>query len=217
MIIDLHLKKKEVVVVGGGREAVRKIDALLTQDCRITVIAGKIDSDILQLADEQKVFLRWENIENGDSLREFEDLILVIAATDNAFLNRELVAAAKKVPCYAYAVDDPEFSDFSHPAVINLYDTVQIAVSTGGKSPLMAGKICKRAEPVFKDLIKKEDILQIRLQEKLRKIAKEKIGGAEARKHYLVAVFKDEEIRQLLAQDKVVEAESAALRKLEDA
>ena len=203
--------------MGGGREAVRKIDALLTQDCRITVIAGKIDSDILQLADEQKVFLRWENIENGDSLREFEDLILVIAATDNAFLNRELVAAAKKVPCYAYAVDDPEFSDFSHPAVINLYDTVQIAVSTGGKSPLMAGKICKRAEPVFKDLIKKEDILQIRLQEKLRKIAKEKIDGAEARKHYLVAVFKDEEIRQLLAQDKVVEAESAALRKLEDA
>ncbi|MEC7641228.1 MAG: bifunctional precorrin-2 dehydrogenase/sirohydrochlorin ferrochelatase [Nitrospinota bacterium] len=216
MIIDLNLRQKAVVVVGGGREAFRKVDALLSQDCRITVIAVDVDHEIQRLADEKKVFLRRQNVASGDCLREFSDLILVVAATNDISLNRELVEAARGLGCYAYAVDDPEHSDFSHPAVINLHDTVQIAVSTGGKSPLMAGKIRERAEPVFRELIKKEDILQIRLQEKLRKKAKEKIDGVDARKRFLIAVFQDETIRQLLAQDKMEEAESAALRKLDN-
>ena len=49
-----------------------------------------------------------------------------------------------------------------------------------------------------------------------RKKAKEKIDGVDARKRFLIAVFQDETIRQLLAQDKMEEAESAALRKLDN-
>ncbi|MFQ5672551.1 MAG: bifunctional precorrin-2 dehydrogenase/sirohydrochlorin ferrochelatase [Nitrospinales bacterium] len=215
MIVDLNLKGRHAVVFGGGREAVRKVDALLTQDCRVTVVAESVDEELRRWAAEKKIDLLQRRVENGDCLRQFDNLLLVIAATDDASLNRRLVETAKALCCYAYAVDDPEHSDFRHPAVINLYDTVQIAVSTQGKSPLMAGKIRDRIEPVLRNLVTREDILQIRLQEKMRTVAKHELAGADARKRFLVNMLQDEEIKSLLEQGKLKEAETAALNKLQ--
>jgi len=214
MIVDLNLKGRQAVVFGGGREAVRKVDALLTQECRITVVAEKVDEELLRRAAEKKIGLLRRRVENGDCLRQFDNLLLVIAATDDAPLNRRLVEAAKALRCYAYAVDDPEHSDFRHPAVINLYDAVQIAVSTQGKSPLMAREIRDRAEPVLRELVTREDILQIRLQEKIRPVAKDKLTGADTRKRFLVNLLRDKDIKRLLGQGKLQEAETVALSKL---
>ena len=74
---------------------------------------------------------------------------VVMACTNDRQLNRKIVKKAKTMKCYAYASDDPEISDFAHPSVINIEDAVQIAVSTGGKSPAMARKIKLEAEKVF--------------------------------------------------------------------
>ena len=46
MIIDLNIKGKNVIVFGGGCEAVRKVGVLLTQDCHIIVVAESIHPDI---------------------------------------------------------------------------------------------------------------------------------------------------------------------------
>ena len=80
----------------------------------------------------------------------------------------------------------------------------------------MARIIRERVELLVKGLIKKEDILQIRLQEKMRTAIREKIDGQKARKQFLIALSKDEEIGQLLIQDKIAEAESEALKKLKN-
>ena len=215
MIVDLNLKGKDVVVFGGGREAGRKVDSLLSQNCRITVIAEDIGDEICRWAGEGKVHLQYQSVENGDCLKQFANLILMIAATDDQALNRKLVLAAKAMRCYAYAVDDPDFSDFSHPAVINIRDTVQIAVSTGGRSPLAAGKIRERIEPVLKNMIHEEDILRIRLQEKMRQAAKSRFPLSESRKQFLFNVFHDEGINRLLAEGNLGEAERVAMKQLE--
>ena len=114
--------------------------------------------------------------------------------------------------CYAYAADDPAVSDFSHPSVINIEDTVQIAVSTGGRSPAMARKIRMQAEKVFKKIIKKDDIYQIKLQEMARSAAKKKLPTFPERKRFLYGVMNDNHIKQLIkegdfkkAQRRVVE------------
>ncbi|GIS96396.1 MAG: hypothetical protein CM1200mP23_2020 [Nitrososphaerota archaeon] len=87
-----------------------------------------------------------------------------MATTSDRMLNRKIVEKARKIKTYAYASDDPEISDFAHPSVINIADTIQIAISTGGSSPAMARKIKLKAESFFKKNISNEDIYQIKLK-----------------------------------------------------
>ena len=54
MIIDLILKNKQVLIVGGGNESARKVEALLTQQCDIIVVAQRVDKSIKQHADDGK-------------------------------------------------------------------------------------------------------------------------------------------------------------------
>ncbi len=216
MIVDLHLNGKKVLIVGGGREAVRKVEALLSQDCEIIVVGEQISEEIESWAENGKLTLDKTKVVDGGFIKNCEGLGLVMAVTDDPDLNRKIVEAGRKLGCWTYAADDPEVSDFSHPAVINLYDTVQVAVSTGGKSPLMAKKIRERAEQVFKEIIQKEDILQIRLQETLRKEAKQVLSGPDERKRFLNEIAEDGNIRELLARDQLQEAEAEALKRLQN-
>ena len=103
---------------------------------------------------------------------------------------------------YAYASDDPEISDFAHPSVINIADTVQVAVSTGGSSPAMARKIKLKAESFFKKNISSEDIYQIKLQKFARSEAKQVIPLQSDRKKFLYAVMNDNYVKGLLKEGK---------------
>ena len=103
----------------------------------------------------------------------------------------------------AYASDDPESSDFSHPSVINIKDTVQITISTGSKSPAMAREIRMRAEKYLNELVTSEDVAQINLQQEARIAAKKAIPDQNTRKKYLYAVMRDSEVTRLIKQDRV--------------
>ena len=50
MIVDLNLQNKIVVVIGGGREAEKRITSLLKEECQITVFASEINPSINKLA-----------------------------------------------------------------------------------------------------------------------------------------------------------------------
>jgi len=215
MIIDLNLMGKQVIIVGGGREADRKAEALFSQDCEIVVICDRASDKISQWGKEGRLTLKLQKVSDGNFLTYFDRPILVMAATDDIQLNREIVAAAKSLRCYAYSVDDPEFSDFSHPAIINLGDTFQIAVSTGGKSPIMAKNIKHRLEPVLKELIGKDDILKTQLQARIRKLAQNTLPSPQARKQFFAMILSHGEINRLLNQGKMDDAEALALKLLQ--
>jgi len=211
MIVDLNLKGKQVVVAGGGREATRKVEALLFQDCEIVILSETFSGKIKTWQREGRVLLKQERISAGNFLKDYNRLILVMAATDDKQLNRKIVEAAKKFRCYAYAVDDPEISDFNHPSVMNIRESVQIAVSTGGKSPLMAKTIREKIESPLKQLIPREDELKIQLQHRLRNKIKSYLSTSGKRKQFLESIVFNDEINQLLAQGELKTAETRVL------
>ncbi len=216
MIIDLNLKGRQVVIAGGGREATKKVDAILSQDCEIFVHAETFSSDISCWEKEGKVQLKPGVLSGGDFLQNYDRLILVMAATDDKALNRKIVDFAKQLRCYAYAVDDPEVSDFHHPAIINFHDTVQVAISTGGKSPLMAKTLKQKIAPLLEKCIRQEDILKIELQSRLREQALKTLPTPEERKQFLTGIIDNREVNRYLEQDDLAAAEKLALKLLDN-
>lgn len=144
-------------------------------------------------------------------LDNYEDVFLVIAATDDKELNRRLVKKGRTMGAFVYAVDDPMVSDFSYASIINIEDVMQIAVSTSGRSPIMARRIRIRAERVLRRLIKKTDIEMAKLQEFARNAAKSKIDTVTERKQFLYSVEGNNDIQILLKENKIEEARIAAL------
>lgn len=214
VIVDLNLKDKLVIVVGAGGEGLKKVNSLLTQDCKILVISDSANTKILKLAKAGKIVFKKMKIQNTSFLNGYEPF-LVMAATDNKELNRKIVEKAKQKRCYAYAADDPDVSDFAHPSVINIEDTVQIAISTGGRSPAMARRLKLKTEKMFKDAIGKEDIYQIKLQKMARDAAKTKIPTTLERKKFLYSILNNKKIKKLLKEDTLATAEKEVLRILE--
>lgn len=215
MIVDLNLKGNLVIVVGGGKEGLRKVNSLLTQDCKILVVSDKVNTKLSSFIKRKKIRYKKIKLKDADFLSKYKPL-LVMAATDDKRLNRKIVQKAKKMRCYAYAADDPEVSDFAHPSVINIQDTVQVAISTGGKSPAMARKLKLQAEKVFKKIIKKEDIYQIRLQEIARKWAKKKIPTVLERKKFLYKIMKDKQVQRFIKAGDLKKAQKRAMSMLGD-
>ena len=214
LIVDLNLKGNLVIVVGGGQEGLKKINSLLTQDCKILLISDKTNGQIDNYVKQKKILFKKMKLENANFLSKYKP-ILVMATTDDKKLNRKIVQKAKKMRCYAYAADDPAVSDFSHPSVINIEDTVQIAVSTGGRSPAMARKIRMQAEQVFKKIITKEDIHQIKLQEFGRSLAKTKLATPLERKKFLYGVINDNQVKQLIKEGNFKKAQKRVMEMLE--
>ena len=204
-----------MVVVGGGQEALKKIDSLVTQDCKILVLSDRINKQIQDYIRKKKIRFKKMKLRNMGFLSEYRPY-LVMATTDDKKLNREIVKKAKKMNFLVYASDDPEVSDFSHPSVINIEDTVQIAISTGGRSPAMARKIKLKAEKIFKSVIQKEDIRQIKLQKIARDAAKKKIITQKERKKFLYSVMNDIKIKQLIKEGKLKNAERRAMKLLSE-
>lgn len=215
MIVDLNLKGNLVIVVGGGQEGLKKINSLLTQDCKILVISDKINSQISNYVKKKKIVFKKVRLKDTNFLLKYKPF-LVMAATDDKKLNRKIVQKAKKMRCYVYATDDPEVSDFAHPSVINIQDTVQIAISTGGRSPAMARKLKLQTEKVLKKIIKKEDIYQIKLQQIAREKAKKKIPTVLGRKKFLYGVMNDVRIRQFIKVGNLKKAQKRVMTMLEN-
>jgi len=190
-----------VIVIGSGNEGVKKVNSLLTQDCKILVISDKLNSQIERYVKQGKIKFKKTKLKDAVFLSKYKPY-LVMATTSDRMLNRKIVEKAKKMKSYAYASDDPEISDFAHPSVINIADTIQIAISTGGSSPAMARKIKLKAEPFFKKNISNEDIYQIKLQKFARFEAKQVLSTQLDRKKFLYAVMNDKRVKGLLKEGK---------------
>ncbi len=178
MIIHLNVQGKLVIIIGGGNEAVKRIRALLKENCKILVISDRINNQIKTLVKNKKIQFKKQKIQNTTFLSTYKPYI-IITTTNNKKLNQEIIETAKKNKIIAYSSDNPESSDFANPSIIDFENTVQIAIFTGGKSPAMSKKIRMKSEKFFKNLITKEDIGQIKIQKIIRELAKKMISVSE--------------------------------------
>ena len=190
-----------MIVIGSGNEGMRKVNSLFTQDCKILVISNKSNSQIEKYVKQGKIQFKKTKLNDATFLSKYKPY-LVMATTSDMTLNRKIVEKARRMKSYAYASDDPEVSDFAHPSVINIADTVQVAVSTGGSSPAMARKIRLKMESFLKKNISSEDIYQIKLQKFARFEAKKVISTQLDRKKFLYSVMNDKRVKELLKEGK---------------
>ena len=126
--INLDIKNKFCVVVGGGEVALRKIRTLLAAGAIVKVIAPKICAQVEEFFQRGEIF--W--IREKFSAEMLDDEIILIAATNNPEINRQAteIARAKKI-----LVNDADAGgDFNVPSTIRRGELL-ITISTGGKSP----------------------------------------------------------------------------------
>ena len=215
MIVDLHLKGNLVIVVGSGNEGMKKVSSLLTQDCEILVISSSSNPQITKYVKQGKIKFKKIKLNGASFLSKYKPY-LVMATTTDRTLNRKIVEKARKMKAYVYASDDPDISDFAHPSVINIADTVQVAVSTGGSSPAMARKIKIKTESFLKKNISSEDIYQIKLQKFARFEAKQILPTQLDRKKFLYAVMNDKHVKGLLKEGKYKTAQGRVKKMLRE-
>jgi len=216
LIVDLNVNNKKAVVIGGGTEGVRKVHGLLDQECQITVITSRLNKELKKMSDDGKLRLIKKRIKNVSILNDISNIFLILAATDDKELNRKLVEKGRSIGAFVYAADDPNISDFSYTSLVNVEGIIQVAISTSGKSPIMARKIRMKIERMLHKIINDSDISNIILQEYARKRAKQEIDTVKDRKEFLYSLIKDKNIQYLLRSNKLKEAKMTALQMLKN-
>ncbi|NAZ54793.1 siroheme synthase [Vibrio toranzoniae] len=141
----LDVENKPILVVGGGEVACRKVDSLLRAGANVTLVSPKVAPYLKQLVDESK--LHWvQNFYSSHILSK--DYLQVWATTDNPSLNHQVYNDAKKLGVLVNVVDDLPYCDFITPSMVNR-GRVQIAISSGGASPVLVRNIREKLETVL--------------------------------------------------------------------
>lgn len=139
--VFMNLQNEPCLVVGGGGVAARKVFLLLRAGARVTVVSPAISQELEIRHNEGEIV--WQN-----RIYEPADLAgnkIVIAATNNHEINRQISEKARVLGIPVNVVDAPELCSFIVPSIIDR-DPVQIAVSTGGASPVLARLLRARLE-----------------------------------------------------------------------
>ncbi|RMG57236.1 MAG: bifunctional precorrin-2 dehydrogenase/sirohydrochlorin ferrochelatase, partial [Gammaproteobacteria bacterium] len=132
IFLDLHGRK--ALVVGGGDIASRKARSLLDAGANVHVVCPELSEEMQAMVAAGEVSHEPRRFEPADVEAGYA---LIIAATDKQDINREVseLANARGIP--VNVVDQPELCSFIVPSVVNR-DPVQVAISTGGASPVLA-------------------------------------------------------------------------------
>jgi len=202
------------MVIGGGTEGSRKIRGLLGQNCKITVVSNRLHRYLTSLEKQGKIELVKTKLKDASILDNYKNQFLVLAATTDRMLNRKLVEKGRSMGSFVYAADDPQFSDFSYTSIINIEGILQVAISTYGKSPIMARKLRIKLERILNRIIKKSDIENTKLQEFARLAAKNRLKTTENRKQFLYSLISDKNIQNLINENRVEDAKAATLELL---
>jgi precorrin-2 dehydrogenase len=130
--ILLDLTGVPVLVVGGGRVALRKIEGLLEAGADVSVIA----LEVIEAIRAQPVRVVTRRYESTD----LDGVRLAITATDDRAVNASVAAEATRRGIWVNSADDPANCGFTLPAVAR-HGAVTVAVSTGGASPALASHL----------------------------------------------------------------------------
>jgi uroporphyrin-III C-methyltransferase len=168
--IFLKLHELRLLIVGGGYVGLEKITAVLQNSplANITLVSPEIRPEIQQLTKEYpNIKLEFKCFQTKD----LGDKDLVIVATNDKELNKDIKGWAKQVGILCNVADTPDQCDFYLGSVVKK-GSLKLAISTNGQSPTMAKRIREALEDVFPDEL--EDVFK-----KLREIRSQLKGDFE--------------------------------------
>ena len=142
---SLVLKGRLCTVIGGGKVALCKVERLLEAGARVQVISPNVEPRLLELAQSGAIAYERRPYQAGDAARGF----IVVAATDNRDVNRQIAQEAEQHERFVNVVDAPGECSFQLPASLTV-GRLMVSISTQGTDPTAA----KRLKHVLaKDLI----------------------------------------------------------------
>jgi uroporphyrin-III C-methyltransferase/precorrin-2 dehydrogenase/sirohydrochlorin ferrochelatase len=142
--IFMNIRGQRCLVVGGGEVAARKTALLQEAGADILIVSPSLSSSLAGQLQQGRVTYREGIFEAAD----LDGVSLVIAATDDEAVNRQVSALARARALPVNVVDNPELCSFIVPSIIDR-SPVQIAVSTGGASPVLARLLRTRLESLI--------------------------------------------------------------------
>ncbi|WP_335942848.1 bifunctional precorrin-2 dehydrogenase/sirohydrochlorin ferrochelatase [Fusobacterium polymorphum] len=143
--VSIDLNNKNVLIIGAGKIALRKIETLLNYNCNIIVITKEIlEEKFLELEKNNKIKI----FKNQEFEEKFlENIFLVITATDNEILNKEIsqLCMSKNI-----LVNNVTSKDDMNVRFMSIYekDDIQIAISANG-NPKKAVEIKNKIKDIF--------------------------------------------------------------------
>ena len=143
--VSIDLNNKDVLIIGAGKIALRKVETLLNYNCNIIVITKDIlEERFLELEKNNKIKI----FKNQEFEEKFlENIFLVITATDNEILNKEIsqLCMSKNI-----LVNNVTSKDDMNVRFMSIYekDDIQIAISANG-NPKKAVEIKNKIKDIF--------------------------------------------------------------------
>ncbi|HET7433517.1 MAG TPA: bifunctional precorrin-2 dehydrogenase/sirohydrochlorin ferrochelatase [Thermoanaerobaculia bacterium] len=131
--IYLDIEGRNVLIIGGGNVCARKAETMMKYGARVTIVSPEFTDEIEGWAGEGCLQLKRKTYDESD----LDDAHIVIASTDVQAINEQIAADCRSRRIPVNVVDVTPLCEFIVPAIIEK-GSIQIAISTGGKSPALA-------------------------------------------------------------------------------
>ncbi|MGR3309650.1 MAG: precorrin-2 dehydrogenase/sirohydrochlorin ferrochelatase family protein [Candidatus Brocadiales bacterium] len=171
--INLNIQGKKCLIIGGGEVAYRKACSLKDAGAEVTVVCPEPCPELTKEKDITLIGKRYEE-------SALDGAFLVIAATDDAEVNRNVFQDASKRNLMVNVVDCPELCSFIVPSSVVRGDLC-ISISTGGASPALAKRIREDLEKTYGH----EYEHYLKLLSKMRNVAMSRVADPEKRRKIL--------------------------------
>ncbi len=139
-----QLRGSPVLLVGGGRIALRKARLLCRAKARLTVVAPDIEAELVALLESSN----GTYIQRQFSIEQIETFSLVVAATPDTVVNKQVSVAARAANIPVNVVDAPELSSVIFPAIVDR-NPVLVAIGSGGRSPVLVRRVRSQIEALL--------------------------------------------------------------------
>ena len=178
--IFLDLQGRRCVVAGGGAVAERKVGRLVSAGAAVRVISPALTARLRRWARAGAI----RHTARAFRAADVRGAWLVIAATDDARVNRLASRAAAASRMFVNVVDQPRLCSFAVPAVVRAGD-LRVAISTGGASPLLARTLRRD----WSRTLGADYARVARLLKRVRPSAQHRLSSAAERKRFFAAVL----------------------------
>lgn len=200
-----------VTIIGGGSIAAHKAEVLLGYGACVKIVASTVRPDVVELVERAGMdgpgssgAATVEVQEHPYRARDLDGAQLVIAATNDREVNAQVAADAWDRGIFANVVDDLEACSFTFPSSFQR-GHLQIAVSTGGASPIVARSIRRGLEQTYDESW--EEYLDLLAE--TRALVQERVkGGTDVRKP-LYGALTTGELHQMIRDGEHPTAEEA--------
>lgn len=174
----VNITGKPVLLVGGGKEGLQKIEVLSMFYSKITLISPDAFPEAAEKADI------YHNRSFVDSDLLNHSYSLVVAATDNRKVNMHISELARKKSIPVNVVDDIELCTFIFPAIVKDEDIV-CAISSSGKCPYIVQYLKRIIKGVFPTNIGRINVQMGEYREYIKKEIKDSRERKELLRHRL--------------------------------